>query len=360
MRDPYQTLGVDRNASEADIKKAYKKEALRWHPDKNPDNREEAQRRFADATGAYDILKDPASRQQYDMTGQVGGAAGPQGAPRGFHHHGNISQEDAERIFREAFGQQGLEGIFQQLFQQQQGGGGFGGFQPPRTLQVGMEVKIKPETNAIHAASRASGIDTENDARRSVCAGKSGEIIKVDPQDQSVKIRIQVQPGRADELWFGAGAVELPNQIPPHMRQQAPFSQFGRGMPGMGGGGCGGGGGPRPKPKPEGLQVDMEVQIRSNVETIHKASRASGISEDNDARRARCAGKEGTIIDTDPKDQSVKVRVQVLPGRADEVWFGAGAVEPLPEQHHASFDPSGSSFAGGARDPSERPSSAYY
>merc|ERR1712113_616330 len=83
---------------------------------------------------------------------------------------------------------------------------------------------------------------------------------------------------------------------------------------------------------PQRLEVDMEVQIASKIDEIHKASRESGIDADNDERRSRCAGKLGTIVDTDPRDQSVKVRVMVLPGRADEVWFGAGAVEPLPER----------------------------
>jgi len=122
--DPYKTLGVDRNASDADIKKAYKEKALKWHPDKNPDNKEAAQQRFAEAASAYDILKDPETRRQYDLTGQVGGGpgqrpGGPHGFNGGFRTTGNISQADAERLFREAFGGQGLESIFQQLFQQQ-------------------------------------------------------------------------------------------------------------------------------------------------------------------------------------------------------------------------------------------------
>merc|ERR1719329_701324 len=70
--DPYRELGLERNASDADIKKAYRDKALHWHPDKNPDNKEKAAKRFAEATSAYEILKDPQTRKEYDTTGRVG------------------------------------------------------------------------------------------------------------------------------------------------------------------------------------------------------------------------------------------------------------------------------------------------
>ena len=85
-----------------------------------------------------------------------------------------------------------MEQIFQQLFNQQRqhgGGGGLGGARRPRTLQVGMEVQVRPEVSAIHNASRACGIDASNDERRARCAGKEGMIVDVDPRDQSVKLR---------------------------------------------------------------------------------------------------------------------------------------------------------------------------
>eukprot|EP00931_Biecheleriopsis_adriatica_P088389 TRINITY_DN6271_c0_g1_i5.p1 TRINITY_DN6271_c0_g1~~TRINITY_DN6271_c0_g1_i5.p1 ORF type:complete len:246 (+),score=74.69 TRINITY_DN6271_c0_g1_i5:25-762(+) len=63
---PYEILGVSRDASEADIKKAYKKEALKWHPDKNPDNKEYAAQMFRKMAQAYDVLSNPAKRAKWD------------------------------------------------------------------------------------------------------------------------------------------------------------------------------------------------------------------------------------------------------------------------------------------------------
>ena len=59
-------------ASENDIKKAYKKAAMKWHPDKNPDKLEEAERRFKDIAEAYDVLSDPQKKKIYDQFGEEG------------------------------------------------------------------------------------------------------------------------------------------------------------------------------------------------------------------------------------------------------------------------------------------------
>lgn len=336
--DPYKTLGVERDASEGDIKKAYKNKALRWHPDKNPDNKEEAQKNFADASAAYEVLKDPESRRQYDLTGRVG-AANPGMNGAGGFHAGSFSQAQAEEIFRQAFGQQGLDQIFQQLFQQQMGQAGphagFGGAARPLVLRPGMEVQLHRDVAVIHRASRSSGIDAENDSRRAMCAGKVGVIVNTDPRDQSIKVRVQLQPGRATELWFGAQAVEPEQQsesFPHRGPQPNQFPQRAHGFPGQA--------------RPQGLQAGMEVEINSDTASIHAASRASNIDAENDERRARCAGKVGTITKVDPRDRSVKVRVMVLPGRADEVWFGAGAVQPLPEQDPSQMNEWASQFPG--------------
>jgi molecular chaperone DnaJ len=79
-RDYYEVLGVPRSASAEEIKKAYRKLALQWHPDKNPDNKKEAEEKFKEAAEAYSVLADPQKRGQYDRFGQAGiagaGAAG--------------------------------------------------------------------------------------------------------------------------------------------------------------------------------------------------------------------------------------------------------------------------------------------
>jgi len=68
--DYYAVLGVSRDASEADIKKAYRKEALKWHPDKNPDNKESAEQMFKAVAEAYEVLSNPDKRALYDRGGK--------------------------------------------------------------------------------------------------------------------------------------------------------------------------------------------------------------------------------------------------------------------------------------------------
>ncbi|CAD7953407.1 unnamed protein product [Amoebophrya sp. A25] len=73
--DLYATLGVSKDASDVEIKKAYRKLALKLHPDKNPDNREQSETEFKKVTAAYEILKDPEKRKQYDQGGIDFGSA---------------------------------------------------------------------------------------------------------------------------------------------------------------------------------------------------------------------------------------------------------------------------------------------
>merc|ERR1712076_161339 len=70
--DFYKTLGLDKNASETDIKKAYRKLALKWHPDKNPDNKEVAEEKFKQIAEAYDVLSHKEKRDIYDKYGHKG------------------------------------------------------------------------------------------------------------------------------------------------------------------------------------------------------------------------------------------------------------------------------------------------
>ncbi len=70
--DYYKTLGLERSASDADIKKAYRRLAMKYHPDRNPGKETEATQKFKEITEAYGVLGDPEKRQQYDQYGTVG------------------------------------------------------------------------------------------------------------------------------------------------------------------------------------------------------------------------------------------------------------------------------------------------
>lgn len=72
MVDHYAVLGLQRNATAEDIKKAYRKEALRWHPDKNADKKDLAERKFKDISAAFKVLSDPDERAHYDLRAAAG------------------------------------------------------------------------------------------------------------------------------------------------------------------------------------------------------------------------------------------------------------------------------------------------
>jgi molecular chaperone DnaJ len=103
LSDFYTLLGVPRTAGEADIKKAYRKLAMEYHPDRNPSA--DAEAKFKEIAEAYEILREPQKRAAYDRYGKagLGGAAGPQG----FHH---VDLAEALNIFMQNFG--GFDSMF--------------------------------------------------------------------------------------------------------------------------------------------------------------------------------------------------------------------------------------------------------
>jgi molecular chaperone DnaJ len=106
VTDFYQLLGVARDASDADIKKAYRKLAMEYHPDRN--GSADAEARFKEIAEAYEILRDPQKRAAYDRYGRAGVGAGAGG--HGFHH---VDLSEALEIFMRDFGGlSGLESLF--------------------------------------------------------------------------------------------------------------------------------------------------------------------------------------------------------------------------------------------------------
>ena len=128
-RDYYEVLGVERNADADTIKKAYRKAAIKYHPDKNPGDKE-AEEKFKEAAEAYDVLSNQDKRARYDRYGHagMGGAAG--GGGFGGFSGGGFSMEDIFEQFGDIFG-----GAF---------GGGFGGGRSTRsrTATCGSDIRI--------------------------------------------------------------------------------------------------------------------------------------------------------------------------------------------------------------------------
>ncbi|OHT17537.1 DnaJ domain containing protein [Tritrichomonas foetus] len=117
-KDYYSILGVSRNADEKELKRAYRKLAMKWHPDKNPDNQAEAQSKFQEISEAYDVLNDPKKRQVYDQFGEEGlkGSAGG-----GYSFNFGSAQDLFSHIFGGMGGMGGMGG-FEDIL------GGMGGF----------------------------------------------------------------------------------------------------------------------------------------------------------------------------------------------------------------------------------------
>ena len=103
-RDYYEVLGVQKNANADEIKKAYRKAAIQYHPDKNPGDKQ-AEEKFKEAAEAYDVLSNPDKRARYDQFGHAGmsGAAGGGGGFGGFSG-GGFSMEDIFSQFGDIFG----------------------------------------------------------------------------------------------------------------------------------------------------------------------------------------------------------------------------------------------------------------
>ena len=105
QRDFYEVLGVERTASVEEIKSSYRKAALKWHPDRNPENKHEAEAKFRECTEAYSVLSDQEKRQVYDTYGH----AGLSNAGGGVDFNGTVFQ-DFHDIFGDFFGFEDLFG----------------------------------------------------------------------------------------------------------------------------------------------------------------------------------------------------------------------------------------------------------
>jgi len=178
MSDFYSVLGVQRSASDDEIKKAYRKLAMQYHPDRNNGARE-AEEKFKEITEAYDVLRDPNKRAAYDRYGEAGLRSGAGGA--GFHH---VDLSEALGIFMRDFGAfSGLGDLF----------GAAGGGRRPGDRRSGSDVKFTVELTLQEVASgvqktfnaklldpcdrcEGSGAEQGTKAQRCPTCGGSGEV----------------------------------------------------------------------------------------------------------------------------------------------------------------------------------------
>lgn len=171
-KDYYKTLGVSRNASQDDIKKAYRKLAVKYHPDKNPDDKE-TENRFKEINEAYEVLKDPEKRKKYDQLGSnwkqyeqagygsaqdagfggFGGFGGQPGGGRSAQFEGNIE---------DLFGESGGFSDFFNMFFGGMGGSSSQGFGRGQRTTKGQDLQAEIELSvheAYHGSSRILNVD---------------------------------------------------------------------------------------------------------------------------------------------------------------------------------------------------------
>jgi molecular chaperone DnaJ len=161
-QDFYETLGISKSASQAEIKKGYRKMAIKYHPDKNPDDKT-AEENFKKAAEAYEVLSDENKKARYDQYGHQA-FDGPQGGGGGFGG-GGMNMDDIFSQFGDIFGG---------------GGGGFGGFgggggqRQVRVKGSNMRIRVKLTLEEI-----AKGVEKKVKVRRKVQA--AGVLYKICP-----------------------------------------------------------------------------------------------------------------------------------------------------------------------------------
>jgi molecular chaperone DnaJ len=190
-RDYYEVLGISKGASEDEIKKAYRKIAIKYHPDRNPGDKE-AEEKFKEAAEAYDVLHDPQKRQTYDQFGFEGLSGGAGGFGGGFG--GGFSMDDIFSMFGDVFG----------------GRGGFGGFgggrrQPAKYRGSDLRLKVKLTLQEISTGvtkkfkvrkdvecPHCHGTGAENGAQAETCQNCHGSGMEIRTQ-QSIFGMMQTQ-----------------------------------------------------------------------------------------------------------------------------------------------------------------------
>jgi len=211
-RDYYEVLGVKRDASDDEIKKAYRNLARKYHPDRNPGDKQ-AETNFKEVQDAYDILSDKTKRQQFDQFGFAGPQAGGGGAPGGFHWGGggggapsgfeNIDPNHAQEILEQMLG--GM-------------GGGFGGMGGEAFGQ-----RARPRGRSRRAAPQQEPVSTNLSIPFLTAALGGTMSLGIDGREVEVKIPQGVEEGqslRMKQQGPGGADLLLKLHIEPHSHFQ--------------------------------------------------------------------------------------------------------------------------------------------
>ena len=241
-RDFYDILGVSKSASADEIKKAYRKLAIKYHPDKNPGDKE-AEEKFKEAAEAYDILSNPEKKQRYDQFGHAGMGGG------GGYGGGGFSMDDIFSQFGDIFGDGDVFGSFF-------GGGGRGGSR----RSVGSNIRIKLK---LTLSEMKTGVEKKVKYRRMVeaegvkfgtckqCNGQ-GSVRRVTntflgqmatsspcPVCNGLGKMVESKPKDANEQGLISQEVETSIKIPGGVAEGMQLSMNGKGNAGPGGGASG-------------------------------------------------------------------------------------------------------------------------
>jgi molecular chaperone DnaJ len=152
-KDYYNVLGVDKNASDDEIKKAYRKMAMKFHPDRNPDN-PEAEAKFKEAAEAYDVLSTPDKKSNYDRFGSASGGGNPFG--------GGFNMDDIFSNFGDIFG-----GAFNQRY----------GNQRPQSRGSNLRIKVTLNIDEV-LKGVSKKLKYKRQDKCTTCDGKGGTVVR--------------------------------------------------------------------------------------------------------------------------------------------------------------------------------------
>ncbi|KAI6681490.1 hypothetical protein NL676_035371 [Syzygium grande] len=207
--DYYGILKVDKNATDDDLKKAYRKLAMKWHPDKNPNNKKEAEAKFKQISEAYEVLNDPQKRVIYDQYGEEGLKDMP--PPGSSGNSSGFNPRNAEDIFAEflgvdeisiRWGRRNVRGFGggENIFRTYSEGGGAMPRKPPP-----IESKLPCTLEELH-----SGSTRKMKISRTVMDANGRHTVETEI------LTIEVKPGwkKGTKITFPDKGNEQPNQLP--------------------------------------------------------------------------------------------------------------------------------------------------